>query len=126
MAAGGPTRRVHSGESSAEDWQEPAAHGDGGAAYATPMTRILQPVYLIFGILQVLLLVRFVLKLLSANSANAIVAGLYAISEPLVRPFYGIFPQPDPLIEVPALLAIVFLVLVEALIVAVVGAIARR
>jgi hypothetical protein len=43
-----------------------------------------------------------------------------------VRPFYGIFPQPDPLIEIPALLAIVFLVLIEALIVAVVGAISRR
>ena len=75
-----------------------------------------------------LLLIRFALKLLGANAGQPLVAALYAVTEPLVRPFQGIFPQANGpvVIDLPALLAIVFLFLIAALIVALVRAIAGR
>ena len=53
---------------------------------------------------------------------------LYGITEPLVAPFRGIFAQPagTPIVEVAALLSIVFFVLVAALIVALVRAYTGR
>ena len=84
-------------------------------------------VALLFTVLEVLLLVRFLLKLSGANQSQALVAGLYGITEPLVRPFQGIFAIPaDSAFDVAALMAIVFLFLVAALIVALVKAIAGR
>jgi len=84
-------------------------------------------VALLFTVLEVLLLVRFLLKLSGANQSQALVAGLYGVTEPLVRPFQGIFAIPaDSAFDVAALMAIVFLFLVAALIVALVKAIAGR
>ena len=92
----------------------------------TPVWTVTRVVMLFFTVLEVLLLVRFGLKLLGANAGQGLVAGLYAITEPITRPFQGIWPQPNtPVIfDLPALLAIVFLFLVAALMVAVVRAIA--
>lgn len=89
------------------------------------LTRV---VTLVFTVLEVLLLARFALKLLAANPNQPLVAGLYAATEPLVRPFQGIFPQANApvVVDLAALLAIVFLFLVVALIVALVRAIAGR
>lgn len=80
---------------------------------------------LFFTVLEVLLLLRFVFKLAGANANQALVAALYGVTEPLVRPFQGIFAEPagPPIVDLPALLAIVFLFLVGALIVALVRAI---
>ena len=84
-------------------------------------------VVLLFTVLEVLLFVRFLLKLSGANQSQALVAGLYGVTEPLVRPFQGIFAIPaDSAFDVAALMAIVFLFLVAALIVALVKAIAGR
>ena len=85
-------------------------------------------VTLIFTVFEVLLLTRFVLKLLAANPDQPLVAGIYAFTEPLVRPFQGIWPQPNPgvVVDLPALLSIVFLFLIAALIVALVRAVAGR
>jgi uncharacterized protein YggT (Ycf19 family) len=81
---------------------------------------------LLFTVLEVVLLIRFGLKLLGANPQQPLVNGLYAITEPLVRPFQGIWPQTNtPVVfDLPALLAIVFLFLIAALVVALVRAIA--
>ena len=86
------------------------------------VTRI---VTLLFTVLEVLLLLRFVLKLFGANANQALVSGLYRITEPLVRPFQGIFPEPSgpPALDLAALLAVAFFFLIAALIVAVVRAI---
>ena len=46
----------------------------------------------IFDVILVLLLLRFVLRLLSANEANGFVNLVYAITMPLRAPFAGIFP----------------------------------
>ena len=82
-------------------------------------------VTLLFTVLEVLLLLRFILKLFGANANQPLVAGLYRITEPLVRPFQGIFPEPSgpPALDLAALLAVAFFFLIAALIVAVVRAI---
>ena len=86
------------------------------------VTRI---VALLFTVLEVLLLLRFVLKLTGANAQQPLVSGLYGITEPLVRPFQGIFPEPagPPVLDLAALLAVAFFFLIAALLVAIVRAI---
>jgi uncharacterized protein YggT (Ycf19 family) len=86
------------------------------------VTRI---VTLLFTVLEVLLILRFILKLFGANANQALVSGLYRITEPLVRPFQGIFPEPSgpPALDLAALLAVAFFFLIAALIVAIVRAI---
>jgi len=82
-------------------------------------------VTLLFTVLETLLLLRFVLKLFGANANQPLVSGLYRITEPLVRPFQGIFPEPSgpPALDLAALLAVAFFFLIAALIVALVRAI---
>jgi YggT family protein len=86
------------------------------------VTRI---VTLLFTVLEVLLLLRFVLKLFGANSNQPLVSGLYRITEPLVRPFQGIFPEPagPPALDLAALFAVAFFFLIAALVVAIVRAV---
>jgi YggT family protein len=83
---------------------------------------------LVFTVLEVLLLVRFTLKLLGANAEQALVSAIYGITEPLVVPFRGIFAQPagTPIVEIATLLSIIFFVLVAALIVAIVRAVTGK
>ena len=79
---------------------------------------------LLFTVIEVLLLVRFVAKLFGANADQAFVSAIYGVTEPLVAPFRGIFAQPTGTsgFEIAALLSILFFVLVAALIVAMVRA----
>jgi len=83
---------------------------------------------LVFIVAEVLLLVRFTLKLLGANAEQPLVAAITGLTEPLVAPFRGIFTQPGgtPVVEIAALLSIVFFVLVAAFSVAVVRAVTGR
>jgi len=83
---------------------------------------------LVFTVIEVLLLVRFMFKLLGANADQPFVSAIYGITEPLVGPFRGIFAQPagTPVVEIAALLSIVFFVLVAALIVALIRAYTGR
>ncbi len=93
----------------------------------SPVWTFTRVVTLFFTVLEVLLLFRFVLKLLGANQSQPLVAGLYGVTEPLVRPFQGIFAIPaDSAFDIAALIAILFLFLIAALIVALVKAIAGR
>lgn len=94
---------------------------------ATTVWTFTRVVALLFTVLEVLLLVRFLLKLAGANQSQPFVAALFGVTDPLVRPFQGIFAIPsDSAFDVAALMAIVFLFLVAALIVALVKAIAGR
>lgn len=104
----------------------PAGQVNVNASPYAPVWTVTRVVTLLVSVLEVLLLIRFAMKLLGANASQPLVAALYGITEPLVRPFQGIWPQPDnPVVfDLPALLAIVFLFLVAALVVAVVRAIA--
>jgi uncharacterized protein YggT (Ycf19 family) len=93
-----------------------------------PVVAVTRVLTLIFTVLEVLLFLRFTLKLLGANIGQPLVAGLYSLTDPLVRPFQGIFPEPRAgvVIDIAALMAVLFLFLVAALIVALVRAIAGR
>ena len=97
----------------------------GGGTRNAPVWTVTSVVTLFFTVLEVVLLLRFLLKLMGANAQQPLVSALYGITEPLVRPFQGIFPEPSgpPVLDIAALLAIVFLFLVGALIVALVRAI---
>ena len=97
----------------------------GTTAAPTSVWTVTNVTMLFFTVPEVLLLLRFLFKLMGANSDQPLVAALYGITEPLARPFQGIFPIPagPPIVDVPALLAIVFLFLIGALIVALVRAI---
>ena len=83
---------------------------------------------LVFTVVEVLLLIRFAFKLLGANADQPFVSLIYGVTEPLVGPFRGIFAQPagTPVVEIAALLSILFFVLVAALIVALVRAYTGR
>lgn len=96
-----------------------------GASTDKSIWTVTNVVTLIFTVLEVLLLLRFVFKLTGANSNQALIRALYGATEPLVRPFQGIFPEPQgpPVLDIAALLSIVFLFLVALLIVAIVRAI---
>ncbi len=98
--------------------------GSGGAANQ-PVWTATRVVTLVFSVLEVLLLLRFTFKLARANANQPLVASLYGVTEPLTKPFQGIFPEPPGvvIVDVPALLAIVFLFLIAALIVALVRAV---
>jgi uncharacterized protein YggT (Ycf19 family) len=89
-----------------------------------PVWTVTSVVTLIFTVLEVLLLLRFVFKLTGANAGQPLIRALYGVTEPLVRPFQGIFPEPQgpPVLDIAALLAIAFLFLVGLLIVALVRA----
>lgn len=83
---------------------------------------------LVFTVLEVLLLVRFTLKLLGANADQPLASAIYGITEPLVGPFRGIFAQPagTPVVEIATILSVIFFVLVAALIVAIVRAVTGK
>ena len=98
--------------------------GSSGAT-STAIWTATNVVTLIFTVLEVLLLLRIIFKLTGANSNQPLIRALYGATEPLVRPFQGIFPEPQgpPALDIAALLSIVFLFLVALLIVALVRAI---
>jgi uncharacterized protein YggT (Ycf19 family) len=72
--------------------------------------RLAQIVYTVAGIIEVLLLLRILLELLAANPGGAFSSLIYAITDPLVAPFQGVFPTPHTngsVLDVVAVLAIV-------------------
>jgi YggT family protein len=53
--------------------------------------KLTQAIYLIFGVIEVLLLIRFALKALGANAETGFAQLMYAVTGPLVAPFLGLF-----------------------------------
>jgi YggT family protein len=73
-------------------------------------SKVSQAIYLIFGIVEALLVLRFVLKLLGANPEAGFASLIYRISTPLVAPFVGLFGAPQMngmVLELEAVVAIV-------------------
>ena len=73
-------------------------------------SKVSQAIYLIFGIVEALLVLRFVLKLLGANAEAGFASFIYRVSAPLVAPFVGLFGTPQlngMVVELEALVAIV-------------------
>ena len=55
------------------------------------MQKIANVVYAIVGIITGLIVIRFLLLMLSANPNNTFAELIYGLSEPFVKPFYGLF-----------------------------------
>ena len=56
--------------------------------------RVQQLIYWIFGLIEGLIAIRFVLKALGANPSAGFAEFIYAITAPLVAPFVGLFGNP--------------------------------
>lgn len=54
-----------------------------------------QAIYLIFGVLEALIGIRFLLRLFGANPQAPFTAFLYDITDPFVAPFVGVFNAPQ-------------------------------
>ena len=64
------------------------------ARRSADVSRAKQIIYFIFGAIEALLAVRFVLLVLGANEASGFVRLIYALSRPFALPFQGIFGEP--------------------------------
>ena len=86
--------------------------------------KIQKGIYLLFGILEGLLGIRFVLGLLGANPAAGFAQFIYRITGPFMAPFTGLFGQPrfgGSVFESNALVAIVVYALIAWVLVKIVG-----
>ncbi len=74
-----------------------------------------QAIYLIFGILEVLIGIRFVLRLLAANPNAGFAQFIYGITAPFMAPFAGLFGTPQyagSVFEFNAIIAIIVYALI--------------
>ena len=99
-----------------------------GSTYAAGRSQWAQArrvVGLLFGIVVTLIGLRIVLLLLGANAGNGLVDAIYAITEPLVAPFRGVFsievikPTGANVLDIGALVAIVGWSLIAVLVIAI-------
>jgi uncharacterized membrane protein len=83
--------------------------------------KITRAIYLIFGVIEALLVIRFVLKALGANAEASFAQLVYGVTGPLVAPFLGLFGTPQAasgaVLEVHTLIALVIYALVAWLLV---------
>src|ERR671933_974512 len=57
--------------------------------------RLVQAIYLVFGIVEALIAIRFVLRALGANPDAGFAQLVYGLTAPLVAPFVGLFGSPQ-------------------------------
>ena len=57
-----------------------------------PGWRAVQVMYLIFGVIEGLLIIRVVLKLLGANPTAAFASGIYRVTDFFIAPFHNLLP----------------------------------
>ena len=57
--------------------------------------KVRQAIYLIFGIIEGLIAIRFILRLLGANPDAGFAAFVYGVTGPLLAPFVGLFGTPQ-------------------------------
>ena len=91
--------------------------------------RATQTVYLLFGIVEALIIARVALKLLAANSGVGFVRFIYDVSHPLVAPFQGIFPTPvsnTNVLELSSLVALAVYAVVAWAIIRLIALLRRR
>jgi uncharacterized protein YggT (Ycf19 family) len=98
----------------------------------SPIDTVRRLVWLLFGILQVLIILRIVLLLLGANEGNDLVAFILAVTNPFVEPFRGMFSLDEvnaaggSILDIAAVVALIAWTLVEALVLGIVGLADRR
>ena len=98
----------------------------------SPVDTIRRVVWLLFGVLQVLIILRIVLLLLGANESNDLVAMIITITNPFVEPFRGMFNFDEvnaaggSVFDFAAVVALIAWTLVEALVLGIIGLADRR
>jgi uncharacterized protein YggT (Ycf19 family) len=86
-------------------------------------------VYLVFGIIETLILIRVILKLLAANPDAGFSSLIYGLTAPFVAPFEGVFPAPaggGSVLELSSILAIIVYILLAWVIVRIIDLVNRR
>ncbi len=102
------------------------APGPGGATLAARVVSFL------FGVLQVLLILRIILLLLVANAGNDVVRFVFNVTQPFVEPFLGMFSlnrvtaDQGSTLDIAAIVALIGWTLVEMLILAAIRIFSRR
>jgi uncharacterized protein YggT (Ycf19 family) len=95
-----------------------------------PAFRIAQVVYVIFGIVIALIIIRVILKALAASTAAGFTGFVYGITDPLMAPFQGIFATPTSsrgsVFEFSSIVAIIVYALVAWAIVRLIEVMSRR
>lgn len=77
--------------------------------------RMVQAIYLIFGIIETLLAIRLVLRALGANPEAGFAQFVYGLTAPLLAPFVGLFGSPQSggsVLEIHSIVALVVYALV--------------
>jgi len=106
--------------------------GRTAAAAPSPLVMVRRVLGLLFGILVVLIGLRILLLLLGANEGNALVDGIYGITEIFVAPFRGVFsidqvsPTGSSVFDVAAVVALVGWALIALLVIAILNLVDRR
>ena len=83
---------------------------DQGAERRIMVSKVASFIWLLFGVLDVLLVFRFALKLIGANPANSFANFIYSLSDFFLKPFAGILESPTSdgmVLDVPVLIAII-------------------
>lgn len=65
-----------------------------GTLRAATVARTKQIIYFVFGIISILLLLRFIFFALGASEASPFVNFIYSVSRPFALPFQGMFAEP--------------------------------
>jgi uncharacterized protein YggT (Ycf19 family) len=84
-------------------------------------------IYAVFALVEIILGLRFILKLFGADAGNAFVAWLYETSGAILDPFRGIFPtqvfQSNFVLEFSTLFAIILYAIIALLLIWIINAI---
>jgi len=101
-------------------------------AATSPVDTARRLVWLVFGVLQALIVLRIVLLVLGANEGNDLVSFIIGVTDPFVEPFRGMFQLDEvsaasgSVLDVAALVALIAWTLIEALVLGIVGLADRR
>jgi uncharacterized protein YggT (Ycf19 family) len=98
-------------------------------APVSSLDRTTRIIYLVFGIIEVLIGIRVILKLLAANPDAGFTSLMYNVTQPFVALFQGVFPTAQSqgnIVEVSSLLAILVYALLAFGIVRMVRIMAHR
>jgi len=105
--------------------QESVTHTPSAAEY------VRRAVVFVFGLIQLVIVLRIVLLLLDADRANALVRGIYDVSAVLIAPFEGILRtdaigQSGSVLDVAAIVALIGWTILELVVLAAVGILRRE
>ena len=88
---------------------------DIGSAQRQNVQRVVQFIWLLFGVLEALLGLRFILLLMAANPANPFTQLVYSFTDLFMLPFAGMVSTPSAggmVLEIPAIIAMIIYALV--------------